>query len=82
MKISICSEASISNSQQALDKGGVWLIVEIYDQRYYHYLNPNELISWVEGVSIRDIAGFSELPEIYRDEAHDKFDAELHKVVK
>jgi len=82
MKISICAEVSISDHQQALEKGGVWLIVEINDKRYSHYLNPEELISWIEGVSIRNIVGFSELPEIYRDEAYDKFDAELHKVVK
>ena len=63
------------------EKKEVWLIVEVNDQGYSHYLNPKDLIAWIEGESIRNIVSYSELPEIYCDEAYDKFDAELHRVV-
>lgn len=82
MKVSICSEANKNDLKQAREKGGVWLIVEVNNQSYAHYLNPEDLISWIEGESIRNIVSYSELPEIYCDEAYDKFDAELHRVVQ
>jgi len=83
MEISICSKTSISDHNLPQEKGGVWLVIEVNDQRYIHHLSPEDLTSWVEGESIRNIAdGLSGLPEIYLEEAYDKFDAELHRVVR
>lgn len=81
-KISISSEASISNSQQALEKGGVWLIAEMNPDTAFYYLNPRELITWIEGEPIRSFNVFPELPEDVRSELHEKFDAELHRIVQ
>lgn len=82
MQISISPEVSISNSQQALEKGGVWLIVEMNLKGYSHYLSPKNLTAWIEGKSISHFGVFPELPEDIRSEIHEKFDAELRRIVR
>ncbi len=80
-KIFISSEANISDSEVALEKGGVWLVAEMNPGRAFHYLNPGDLIAWIEGQSINAFNVFPELPEDVRSELCKKFDEELHRIV-
>lgn len=80
-KISISSEATINTHQQALEKGGVWLIAEMNPKNCAHYLSPRDLIAWIEGEPISTFNVFPELPEDVRSEVCEKFDAELHRIV-
>lgn len=82
MQVSITAEVKISDHQQALEKGGVWLVVENGEQSYLHYLNPRELIVWIEGEPISNLDVFPELLEDIRSEVYEACDAELHKIVR
>jgi len=82
MQISICSEESINNAQQALEKGGVWLKVELDGFDHLSYLAPDYLIAWIEGKPVKTFAQFDKLTGEVLEKACTMFDNELHKLFK
>jgi len=82
MEVFICSEATINDARQALERGGVWLTVEYDHSCALYYLDPEQLIAWIEGAPISTLAKFPELSDGDRQHAFRLLEEKLHSVVQ
>lgn len=84
ISVFILSHAMVSDAHQARKKGGVWLRVEIENDNnhYLNYLEPDRLMTWIEGEPIKNLAYFEKLNKKQNEEVLKLFEQELHKLIK